>query len=205
MWKPLLSTTLLVLVITVGCTSPSVDTKKEISLEDYWEVLEVSRALPSKFVRLNPADEMMSNKDLELGKDFSETALYLLESPYQVIIGVYSIGAGKTMQAANDAFIKDETQIRNVVNYNAKKYLAQEGLGLISLDVEISYPPVGDLAVLGIGSINVSGMTMGYDLIMFKLGKVYVNLEYVYLGDRETSLVPVAEEVLRNLGEYKCN
>lgn len=193
----------------LGCNAPTPSatvptSKPEVTLKDYEQVLAITSALPSSFSKLNSAEEGMSNADLGLGGDFSETVVHLQDTPYEVVVGLYSIWSGRTMQAANDATIRDDGQIRSILDYNAKKYLSQQGLDLTSLDITITHPQIGDLAVLGKGSMYYSGAVCGYDIILFKVGKVYVNLEYIYLENKSTSLPQLAERVVANLSIYNC-
>ena len=168
---------------------------KKITLADASMVLDLSPLLPANFEYLDAAREGLSNKDLGLGPDFSEVELFLSEEPYQVIYCFFSIIEGRIQQAGSDALMKDEQQIKSIIAKNLKAGAAKENIELEMVEMRVTYPNVGDVAVLGEGHISFYGASIGFDLLLFRSNKIYVDIETLYLSTERQSLLPLAREI----------
>jgi len=181
---------------------PSEPTLKKITLADAPTVLDMAWELSASFERLDAASEGLSNEDLELGSDFSEVELFLSEEPYQIVFAYLCIIESRLEQASSDAFMKDEEQIESMVVENLRAGAAEEGVELSEANVEVSYPDIGDLAVLGSGIMSAYGFSMGYDFLMFKSNKVYVFIASIYLPGEKVSLAPLAIGIEQRIGVF---
>ena len=174
---------------------------KKITLADSTTVLDMTPELPEGSSHLDAASEGFSNRDMELGPDFSEVELFVCY-PYQMVFAYMCILESQAERAATDAIIRDEEQIESMVLVNLQAGAAEEGVYLSDVNVEISYPDVGDLAVYGSGTVSAYGIDIGYDLLMFKVNKVYVYVASLYLSEKSVSLVTVAEGIEQRIGMY---
>lgn len=195
---------LLVMVVpAVACGEPtSPPSEKKITLADAPIVLDMSPELPASFERLEAAIEGLSNRDMELGSDFSEVELFLSEEPYQMVFAYLTIIESRLERASSDAFMKDEEQIKSVVIGGLREGVAEEGVELENVEVQVTYPNIGDLAVLGSGTMSAYGFSMGYDMLIFKSNKVYVFIVSMYLLGESAPLVPLAEGIEQRIGMF---
>ena len=177
-------------------------TLKKITLADASIVLDMSSELPASFECLDAASEGFSNKDLGLGSDFSEVELFLSEEPYQIVFAYLCIIESQLERATSDAFMKDEEQIESMVLENLRAGAAEEGVELSEANVEVTHPDVGDLAVLGSGTMGAYGFSMGYDMLLFKSNKVYIFIFSIYLPGESVSLVPLARGIEQRIGVF---
>jgi len=187
---------LLIMVLpVVACEeagTTSTPAKPKITLADAPTVLDMSWELSASFERLDAASEGFSNKDMGLGPDISEVELFLSEEPFQMVFAYFTIIESQVERAGLDAIMRDEQQIRSSVLEGLQAGAADEGVELADAEVEISYPNVGDLAVLGSGIMSAYGLSMGYDYCIFKSNKVYVFIMSVYLPGENVSLATLA-------------
>ena len=182
--------------------SSTSDQAKNITLADAPLVLDMSSELPTSFERLDATAEGMSNKDLGLGPDFSEVELFLSEDPYQMVFAYFSIIESKMERATTDALLKDEEQIKPIAIEGLRAGAAEEGLELGDVTVNVTYPNIGDLAVLGSGTVSAYGSSLGYDLLMIKSNKVYVFISSLYLPGENVPLPPLAEGIEQRIGAF---
>ena len=105
-------------------------------------------------------------------------------------------------RATSDALMRDEGQIESMVVENLRVGAGEEGVELSEATVEVTHPDVGDLAVLGSGTMSAYGFSMGYDMLIFKSNKVYVFIMSVYLPGESVSLVALAEGVEQRIGVF---
>jgi len=184
---------LIMVVPAVACGEPTAPpSEKKITLADAPAVLDMSPDLPASFERLDAASEWLSNEAMGLGSDFSEVELFLSEEPYQMVFAYLGIIESRLEQASSDAFMKDEEQIESMVVESLRAGAAEEGVELSEATVEVTHPDVGDLAVLGSGTMGAYGFSIGYDIFIFKSNKVYVFIMSVYLPGESVSLAPLA-------------
>ncbi len=197
---------LLIMVMpAIACGEPgttSTATKPKIRLADAPTVLDMSWELSASFERLDAASEGFSNKDMGLGRDVSEVELFLSEEPYQMVFAYFTIIESQVERAAGDALIRDEEQIESMVLEGLRMGAVEEGVELADAEVEVSYPKVGDLAVLGSGTVSAYGVSMGYDMCIFKSNKVYVFIMSVYLPGKSVSLAPLAIGIEQRIGMF---
>jgi hypothetical protein len=194
----------IVIVPTVACGEKGQtqnQTLKKITLADSPMVLDMSSELPACFERLDAASEGFSNEDMGLGSDCSEVELFFCEDPLQVIYAYFSIIESQTERATTDALLRDEEQIKSMV-IEGIQAAAEGGLGSMDVDTNITYPDIGDLAVLGSGTVSAYGASIGYDILIFKSNKVYVFIFSVYLPGENVSLIPLAEEIEQRIGTF---
>jgi hypothetical protein len=146
----------------------------------------------------------MSNEDLELGPEFSEVELFLSPEPYQMIYGFILILERATERAAGDATLRDEQNIRNKVYWGLKEGAAKEGYELSASEVEmdITYPNIADLAVLGEGRCSMYGTSFGFDMLCFRSNEVYVYLFSVDLSPERQQLAPIAIEITHRISMF---
>jgi len=175
---------------------------KKITLADSPTVLDMSPELPEDALHLNAASQGLSNRDMGLGSDFSEVELFVCEDPYQMVFAYMCILENQVERSATDAVIRDEEQIESMILVNLQAGAAEEGVYLSDVNVEISYPNIGDLAVYGSGTVSMYGFNMGYDVLMFNVNKVYVFVASVYLSETSASLITVAEGIEQRIGMY---
>lgn len=175
---------------------------KKITLADVSTVLNMSSELPASFERLDAATEGLSNQDMGLGPEFTEVELFLSEEPFQVIFAYYGILESQIEQAGSDAILQDEEQVKSMILEGMRAEAGDEAIQLGDIEFEASNPDVGDLAILGSGSMNTSGVSIGYDFMAFKVNKVYVFVVSVYLPGESVSLVPVARGIEQRIGTF---
>lgn len=180
---------------------PEVTPSKKITLDDSPIVLDLLPLLPTGFERLDAASEGMSNKDMELGPDFGEVEVFLNEEPYQVIFAYLGIFESRIDQASSDAFLKDDEMVESMIIENIKAGAAEEGVEA-DVVVDITHPQLGDLAMLGKGTMSAFGVYMGYDMLVFKVNKVYVFIMSIYLSDDNESLLPIGKEIAHRINMY---
>ncbi len=196
---------LIMVVPAVACGESTVSLpENKITIADAPVVLDMSSELPATFEHLDAASEGMSNLQLGLGPDFSEVELFLSEEPYQVVFTYLCIIESRVERATSDAFMRNEEQIRSVVLTGLQAGAAQEGFALadIQVQVQVTNPDLGDLAVLGSGTFNVYGFSLGYDVLLFKSNKVYVFIFSTFLPGEGVSLIPLAEGVEQRIGMF---
>ena len=182
-------------------TQPAQPVLKKITLDDSPTVLDLLPLLPTGFERLDAASEGMSNKDMELGSDFSEVEVFLNEEPYQLIFAYLGIFESRIDQAQSDAFLKDDEMVESVIIEGMKAGAAEEGTEL-DVVIDITHPQLGDLAVLGKGTASALGVYSGYDVLMFKVNKVYVSIWSLHLSADNESLLPIGKEIVHRINMY---
>jgi len=194
---------LIMVVPAVACGEPTAPpSEKKITLADAPTVLDMTWELSASFERLDAASEGLSNEDIELGPDFSEVELFLSEEPYQVVFAYLTIIESQLERASSDALMRDEEQIESMVLENLRAGAAEEGVELSGANVEVTYPDIGDLAVLGSGTVGAYGVSMGYDMLIFKSNKVYVFIASIYLPGEKVSLAPLAIGIEQRIGVF---
>jgi len=184
---------LIMVVPAVACGEPTAPlSEKKITLADAPIVLDMSSELSASFERLDAASEGFSNEDMGLGPDFSEVEMFFSEEPFQIVFAYLGIIESRVERAGVDAIFKDEEQVKSMVLEGLRAGAAEEGVELSEATIEVSYPDVGDLAVLGSGTMGAYGFSMGYDMLVFKSNKVYVSIFSIYLPGESVSLAPLA-------------
>jgi len=200
-----LTVALATLAISTACSkssSASQSGQRKITTADAQQVLDFTASLPARFERLNAAEEGMSRADLGLTKEFSEVEVYLSEDPYDMIFAYYGIIETRLERASSDALFKDDDQVEKMVIEGLRQGAAEEGVDLSDATVNISHPAIGDLAVLGVGQMSSFGINIGYDMLVFKVNKVYVFIMSVYLPGGSFPLLDLAAEVEKTVKTY---
>jgi len=174
----------------------------EITLEDADYILNLLPLLPATFEKVDAASEGMSNADLGLGDDFSEVQLFISDEPFQMIYGVMGIIDSRIEQASFNALMNDETMISNLLIENIKQGAIEEGFELGDVDIDITYPPLGDVAFLGEGIISDVGYSAGVDILWFGENTVYIMLQSAYYKAERQTLLPIAKEIQSRINQY---
>jgi len=166
------------------------------------EILDISPMLPSNFQRVDAASKGMSKADMRLGSNFSEVELFVSEEPSQMIYCFLGIIDSRLEQINFEGRIEDENTLKSLIAY-VKIRCAEENVELSVSDIEVTYPDIGDWSVLGEGHTSVSGMSIGFDMLWFRINNVYVCLNYLCISSEEQSLVPIAGVIERRIVNYQ--
>jgi len=205
------STLILIVILTVtliGCvstapTSESEDSLKEITLDDGVDILNISFLLPSRFEHLDAASEDMSREDLGFREDeSSEVQLYLSEEPFQMIYCLLAIEKGRIQQAAFDSEIEDMPMMEALIREHIIAGAVAEGLELTVPNIDLTYPNIGDSAILGEGYMVSYGYPYGFDTLWFRSNSVVVVIYSMYMSADKVSLAPIAKEIEQRLDNY---
>ena len=189
-------------VQTPSSTTKPTTTLGKITLADAEYILNLLPLLPTTFDKVDAASEGMSNADLELGDDVSEVELFISDEPFQMIYGLLYIGESRIERASFDAIMNDETMISDLIIENVKAGALEEGFELGEVDINITYPTLGDSAFLGEGFMSTVGLSAGFDALWFRSNKVYVILYSVYYTPEKQTLLPIAKELERRISQY---
>ena len=196
------------LVLLIACAptvtnEEEVASPKEITLDDAPDILNITLLLPVRFEHLDAASEGMSNEDLELGPRFSEVQLFFSEDPFQMVYCFVGIEQSRIEQTAFDRIMEDEYQIRTMIENAIKEGAAEEGFEVTVPIIDITYPDIGDLALLGEGYMESYGFQFGFDTLMFRSNTVFVYFYSVYMSSDKVSLLSIAQEIESRLNNYK--
>jgi hypothetical protein len=176
---------------------------REITLADAPAILDMSPDLPARFDHVDAASEGMSNRDLELGPEFSEVELFFSEEPFQMVFAYMTIIESQLERAASDSLMRDEEQFKSIILAALEEGAIQEGIEWSGIsEIRVSYPDIGDLAVLGQGEATSYGATIAYEELAFKNDKVYVFVIQYYTAEG-VSLVPLAEGVNQRIKVFR--
>ena len=196
---------LIMVVPAVACgetATPSTLAKPKITLADAPTVLDMAWELSASFERLDAASEGLSNEDMGLGPDFSEVEMFFSEEPFQIVFAYLGIIESRVERAGVDALMRDEEQIESMVVENLRAGAAEEGVELANAEIEVTYPNVGDLAVLGSGTMSAYGVSLGYDILILKSNKVYVTINSIYFPGESIPLAPLAIGIEQRIGVF---
>jgi hypothetical protein len=191
------------LVLGTGCGRGGGPHGAKITLSDAPVLLDLSPLLPARFEHLDAASEGMSNEDMGLGPTASEVELFISPEPYQMIYGFIEIVETLTQRYAQDAVYRDEQQVRNLVYQGLKEGAASQGYELSESEVEIdiTYPNIADLAVLGEGRVTMYA-SYGFDMLIFRSNEVYVYLYSLDLSPERQQLAPIATEIAHRISMF---
>jgi len=188
--------------LPVPSPTESTVSTREITMADAPAILDMSSDLPVKFEHVDAASEGMSNKDFELGPEFSEVELFLSDEPFQEVFAYMTIIESRAEQAVSDNFLRDEEQVKSQILYYLKQGAIEEGVVLTDVELHTTFPNVGELAILGSGEATFDTMRLGYDLLIFKNGKVYVSVAEYYMGEH-LSIVSCTEGINRRIESFR--
>ncbi|MEA1872702.1 MAG: hypothetical protein U9M91_04875 [Chloroflexota bacterium] len=159
----------------------------EISLADASVILDISSDLPPGFEELDAASEGVSNEDLGLGPDFSETKLFLREDPFNSVLAYMAVVKGRVQQAAEDAYLRDEEQLKEDLSYWLDVGAVEEGMEVLSTDYSVTHPDVGDAAAIVYASIvyDYQGMKVKQEaeLLYVREEEAYVAVVSFHMGE----------------------
>lgn len=174
----------------------------EITLEDADYILNLLPLLPATFEKVDAASEGMSNADLGLVSYFSEVQLFISDEPFQMIYGIMGKTDSRIERSSFDALMNDETMIRNLLIENIKQGAIDEGYEMGDVDIDITYPTLGDVAFLGEGIMSDVGYSVGIDILWFRENTVYIMLYSVYYKAERQTLLPIAKEIQSRINQY---
>lgn len=175
---------------------------KKITLSDASQVLDLLPLLPASFQKIDSASEGMSNADMELGPDFSEVELFISDEPFQMIYCYLGIVESRMERAGFDAVMKNEEMVKSMVIENLKAGALEEGVEVEEAEVQITYPAMADLSVLGEGYFSSFGLSVGFDMVFFRSNKVVVSILSTYFSQDRQALFPIAREIEWRIAQY---
>jgi len=178
-------------------------TAKKLTLADSPEVLNLLPLLPSSFERIDAATEGLSNSQLDLGPEFSEVEVFLSKDPFQLIYGFIYIVDSVIRRASEDISIKDEANMRKIIEDSLNSGAANQGMSLEPTNTQITYPNIGDLALYGQGKMQTKEINMGVDVIFFREHHVYVMLFTAYYPPRTVELTSLSDGIIENINTYR--
>lgn len=187
---------------TPSSTAKTAISLGEITLKDADNILNLLPFLPATFEKVDAASEGLSNADLGLGSYFSEVQLFVSDEPFQMIYGAMAIEKSRMGRSSFDALMNDETMIRNLLIENIKQGAIEQGYELGGVDIDITYPNLGDNAFLGEGIMSGVGYAIGVDILWFGKNTVYIMLQSVYYKAERQPLLPIANEILSRIKQY---
>ena len=177
-----------------GKPSSSALTLPKITLADASKILDVSSDLPANFKRLDTASEGLSREAWGLGPSWSETALFFSENPLQRICAFLTIIESPVKRDSADAIFKDEKGFRLWVLGIFREELAKRGIEFTTSNMQVTYPKVGDAAVLGSNG--------GWNVLIFRTGKVYVIVISIHLPGEHQPLLYLAGGIVQRIGLF---
>lgn len=179
--------------------------KPEFRVQDVAEFLEFTALLPPHFEAIDPAGEGMSNKDLGLGTDCGEVAVYLREEPYQMLWAVGCVfEMTRTERVAGDASFRADDQIRSMLEQQVQQGAMEVGIyDLAFTDFHIDHPSIGDVAVSGKAVLETFGFFYGFDTVWFREENVLVYTYSTYYSEGGRVLLePLAESLVERLRNW---
>ncbi len=180
------------------------DAAREITLADAPELLDLSSVLS---LHLEPGDAAsigLTIPDLGIGLEFSEVTIFLSADSTQAVGAVMTIVQGELLQIGVDFLLQSEEMLASLVRPEIEKRLAAQGLDISNYDIEMefSYPEIGDAAILGSGVVDAAGIVVGYEAVMFRNGEVVVFCASTYVGDGIDAL-SLASEIDERIEELR--
>lgn len=206
---------LLVIMSIIGCGNNSYDEGKEdiekvtkagqkLEISDAHLVLDLLPLLPKTFEEVDSASEGLSNADLGLGETCSEVYLFISEEPFQMIYCFLSISESRIEQASFDAIMNDEEQIKDLLEANLIAGALEEGMEIEEIEIQVTFPSIGDSCFLGEGYFTAYGLVVGFDMLWFRLENTYIFLYSAYYSTERQTLLPIARELEQRIriGQY---
>ena len=174
----------------------------KITIEDGPRILDLFPLCPG-FEKLDAASEGMSLENMGIyDPNCCEVQLFLLEEPFQMTYGFLCIDESRVAQVGFDAVIRDTKQVKTLVEENLKAGAAEEGIELTVPEIQITYPNIGDAAVLAEGQMETYGFIFGFDTLWFRQKSVHVFLYSTYGSLERQTLVPFAEAIKQRIDQY---
>jgi hypothetical protein len=199
--KVILAVIAMCLILCTACSSTS-ESSNKISLNDAPDILDLSLLLPSRFEQVDAASEGMSNEDLGLGSDFSEVQVYISEDPIQMIYGFMAVFESRVEGAIWDKQLEDDAGMKDMIEQSIMEGAAEGGVEATLPIMEVTHPDIGDSAILGEGYLESYGYYFGFDILCYRSSKTYIFLYSVSMSSDKESLVKIAEEIERRIGEF---
>ena len=177
----------------------------KLTLGDAPIILDLSTLLPANFSEENPALWGMSNADMDLGPDFSEVELFVSDDPLQMIACYMMVAEDSFTGSIFDTIFQDDEQVKEIIESGIMLGMVGEGISEedVDLHTQITHPNIGDSAIAGEGYISSMGITMGYDLCIFRENSAYVYMMSMTFSEEKQSLEPLAREIVNRIKMYQ--
>jgi hypothetical protein len=200
----LIGAALLLTAVLPACQPGQANTSAptRLTLADYANVLDIASALPKSFGQMDASVLGLSNEQLGLGEKWSEVEAFFSRDPFQIIYATYNIVDSPTGRVLADATLKDETPVKVEIQSGIMQAAAAAGLKQSPIDVKMSSPSIGDLALLGEGVMATEAGNFGCDILKFKVNIVYFNVFSVYNPARLVETPKAAEAIIERLKPY---
>jgi hypothetical protein len=192
-----------------SCQGPSANTTpqqpgiKKLALADYSDVFDIMQALPRSFAQADAEKLGLSNKQLGLGGAWSEVAAFISPQPFQLVYCSYNIVDNPVGRVTADSELKNEDLIRKTIEEGIMQAAMAQGLKTSAINIKISSPAIGDMALLGEGAMGIDGKSLGCDILKFKVGKVYFMIVSVYNPERVARLPDISSAIIDRLKVYE--
>jgi hypothetical protein len=194
--------------IFCSCQGPSATTTpqqpgiKKLALADYRNIFDIMQTLPRSFAQADAEKLGLSNKQLGLGAAWSEVAAFISPQPFQLVYCSYNIVDNPVGRVTADSELKNEDLIRKTIEEGIMQAALAQGLKTSAINIKISSPAIGDMALLGEGAMGIDGKSLGYDILKFKVGKVYFMLVSVYNPERVARLPEISTAIMDRARTY---
>ena len=175
---------------------------RKVTLADAEDILNLSPLLSMDFDKVDAASKGISNTQGGLGDDFSEVNVVLRDEPFQMIWGVMTILDGRVERRSMDAAMNNEATISDIIMANVRAGALEEGFELDDIELNITYPSLGDMAFLGKGFLSTVGLEVGFDALWFRSNTVYILLYSTYYTSERYTLLPIAKELERRVSQF---
>lgn len=203
-------TTLLIQLLACSSTQPTYSlqeteavTSKKVTLNDAWDILNISLLLPSGFENLDAASEGLSHEDMGLEPECSEVYVFFSEDqPYQLIYHFIAIIESRIEAASFDASLDDEAAMELMLIEAIKSGATEEGIDFKLPSISISHPNIGDKALFGTGIIESYGFVYGIDTLWFRINHVYYFGYSLNWSEDKISLESIAKEIEERVNDY---
>ena len=177
--------------------------KREITLADSPQVLDLSSFLPDSFEHVDADSIGYSTQQQEMDFDFSETEVFVKEYTFQLISCSYTIVGSVIQRASYDEQFKDEQLVKSLLLDEITNSDVGTEFNIEDINIDISYPQIGDMAILGECTYHIESHPFGSDLLVVKVGKVYLIIETLYHQWRQVKLPSIAEEIINRINEFE--
>ena len=190
----------MVLTGAVACGGPGAQAPPEragITLADAAEALDLEAFLPPRFETRDPVAHRLSRKEVGLGEDASEVAVFLSRQPYQLLYWFLRVVEDEEEQREASLTLGDADAFRETM----AGYLvaAAEGQGVVGSvpEVQVSFPDIASGAMLGEGMVELDDSALLFDMLWIRSRdrRVFVYTYSWHLADGQMPLPPVAEEI----------
>jgi hypothetical protein len=181
----------------VACGGPGATAPVGMTLADAPETLDLEVFLPPRFETRDPEAHRLSRKEVGLGEDASEVAVFLSRQPYQLLYWFLRVVEDEEEQRESSLTLGDADAFRETM----AEYLAAaaEGQGVVGSapEVRVSFPDIAGGATLGEGIVELDDSALLFDMLWFRSNdrRVFVYTYSWHLAEGNMPLLPIAEEI----------